>query len=265
MTLLKEQMKENRIGQENKSFLGTTMKIIEYNNSTDITVQFLDEFMAKVQTTYAYFKKGCVRNPYGRYVYGVGIVGNEDIYDENGDLSFIYRMWSNMIGRCYNNSGRDRDISYLDCEVDERWHLYKNFKEWVCSQENYEQWKSLDKKGIDKDILIKGNRIYSPDTCCLVPGYINNLFTKHDKKRGKYCIGVSYHKRDHVFTGTCHNPFTNKFEHLGYFKTEEEAFLQYKLIKETIIQRAAKLEFNKGTITKQCYNSMMKYQVEITD
>lgn len=205
-----ELQRNERIGQENKSFLGTTMRIVEYTNSTNIVVQFLDEFIEKVQTTYAYFKKGYVKNPYGRYICGVGIVGKEDILDENGKLSIEYETWSRMINRCYNNSYRDRDISYLNCTVDERWHLFKNFKNWMKSQKNYEQWKLLDKKGIDKDIIIKGNKVYSPENCCLVPEYVNNLFTKHDKKRGQYYIGVSYHKRDHVFISTCHNPITKK-------------------------------------------------------
>lgn len=258
-------LKDERIGVIKQNTIGDYMKVVEYNGSQDVTVMFLDEHHSIVKTTWRYFNDGTVTNPYGRYLYGKGIVGVLPIRNENGGLSIEYVTWSGMLRRCYNNKGRNRDETYLNCTVSDEWLSFENFSEWMKEQENYNKWILLSSKALDKDILVKGNKIYGKDKCCLVPSYVNNLFTKRDKSRGKYCIGVSFHKRDKLFTATCHNPFTNKSEFLGYFTNEEDAFYAYKTRKETIINMVAEKEYKIGSITEECYNAMIAYQVEITD
>ena len=71
-------LKEERLGttKNNKESLGGyKMKIVEYNGKDDITVEFQDEYNAKVHTGYNNFKKGDVKNPYHPSVYGVGYLG----------------------------------------------------------------------------------------------------------------------------------------------------------------------------------------------
>ena len=116
---------------------------------------------------------------------------------------------------------------------------------------------------VDKDILFKGNKVYSPNTCCLVPKNANNLFIKSNNVKREYPIGVT--KQYKNFTSRCQNPFTGKTESLGTFDTPEKAFMVYKQYKESIIKQVAQDEFNKGNITKICYDAMMNYEVEITD
>lgn len=55
---------------------------------------------------------------------------------------------------------------------------------------------------LDKDILVKGNKIYSPETCCFVPQEINNLFTKRKSCRGTLPIGVKYIKENKKFSAS---------------------------------------------------------------
>ena len=258
-------LKNMRLGAVNKSVTGDLMEVVEYENSQNIKVKFLDKYGAEVNTAWQYFESGYINNPFGKYVGGVGISGDCCIKDENKDILPEYRTWANIINRCYNNSGRDRDERYIQCYITKKWIYYKNFYEWIHTQENYENWIKLNKRSIDKDILLKNNKLYAPDRCCLVPSYVNNLFTKHNKKRGECCIGVSFHKRDCVYTATCHNPFTNKADHLGYFQTEKEAFLKYKIHKENIIKQVAEVEYEKKNISERCYKAMKGYVVEIND
>ena len=95
---------------------------------------------------------------------------------------------------------------------------------------------SLDEEGrcfhLDKDILVKGNKLYSEDTCSFVPAEINTLFCKANKTRGRY-------------------------------NTIEEAFLAYKQAKEAYIKELANKW--KDVIDPRVYEALMDYQVEITD
>ena len=94
-----------------------------------------------------------------------------------------YQAWSNMLTRGYSKKYKNERTTYKDVTVCEEWHNFQNFAKWF--EENYiEGWH------LDKDILVKGNKVYSEGACCFVPPEINNLFTKADRIRGKYPIGV---------------------------------------------------------------------------
>ena len=118
---------------------------------------------------------------------------------------------------------------------------------------------------LDKDILIKGNKLYSSETCCLVPPNVNYLFTKRNALRGDTPIGVSKdYRKSGNFVSICSNPYGKDYVHYG-FTNPDEAFYQYKKDKEMVIQTVANIEYAKGSISEKCYNAMMNYQVEITD
>ena len=112
---------------------------------------------------------------------------------------------------------------------------------------------------LDKDILLKGNKIYSPETCCFVPQEINNLFIKRLRGRGKYPIGVSLNKGKYFSEISCGNTRIS----LGYFDTPQEAFQAYKTAKEAYIKEVA--DKWRGQITEQVYEAMYNYKVEIDD
>lgn len=116
--------------------------------------------------------------------------------------------------------------------------------------------------GLDKDILNKGNKIYSPENCIFVPQSINNLFIKRQNNRGEYPIGVCYHKATNKFRASCNN--ANK-EHvvLGNFDNPIDAFNEYKRFKEITIKKVADLY--KDIIPEKLYVAMYKYEIEITD
>ena len=169
-----------------------------------------------------------------------------------------------MLTRCFDEKFKIKNPTYKDVTCCDEWLLYENFYEWLHSQENFEKW--LEGKGwaLDKDILVKNNKIYSPETCCLVPHNVNCVFLKRDKYRSDLPIGVD--KVQNKFVAYCSNSIIKKTkEHLGTYPTIEEAFYSYKRYKEKLIRQIAYIEYSKNNITKDCYKAMMNYRVEITD
>lgn len=254
---------KNRLGEEHVSNQGCLMKIIKYNNANNIVVEFQDKYKAKVFSAYKEFSKGNIKNPYHPSVCGVGMIGIKYPAKVNGCNTREYNTWQNMIHRCYDKKIENRQPTYKDINCCDEWLLFENFYEWLHEQDNFDKWLSGERWAIDKDILFKRNKIYSPDTCCLIPQNVNCLFTKRENYRGNLPIGVT--EKDGGYQVRCMNPFTNKFEYLGFYTTPEKAFLVYKIYKEKIIKQVAEFEYSKGNITEQCYQAMMNYEVEITD
>ena len=253
---------EYRLGEENVNHQGCLMKIIKYNRVDDILVEFQDEYKGIVHTQYKSFVKGNVKNPYYPMMLGVGMLGSKYPSKINDITTKEYQAWKGMIYRCFDEKTKSRNLTYQDAVCCKEWLCFENFYEWLHSQENFEKWDN-DKWTIDKDILVKGNKIYSPETCCLVPNNINALFINKNNYRGDLPIGV---KRSHEsFIARCSNPITGKREYLGSHSTPFYAFLAYKKYKENLIKQIAQIEFDKGNITEKCYNAMMNYKVEITD
>lgn len=255
--------KEQRLGKEAFNNQGCLMKIVEYNTNKDIVVEFQDEYKARVHTQYRLFLSSGIRNPYFPNVFGAGITGDKYPINICDKITKEYSAWHSMIQRCYDEKYRNKKSTYKNVTCCKEWLLYDNFYEWLHSQENFDKWYNGKLWDVDKDILVKGNKAYSPDTCCLVPNNVNKLFTKCDAARGSLPIGVC--KRENGFYAYCQNPFTNKREHLGIYQTSKEAFQAYKQRKEFIIKQVAQEEYNIGNITKQCYEAMMNYEVDITD
>lgn len=251
----------NRVGEENYNKEGTLMRIIEYKNAKDILVEFQDEYKYKKSATYQHFKKGEIKNPYDKTIFDIGYLG-KGIYDKK-DYSYIYDKWNNMLSRCYNPYYLNKYPTYINCYVCEDWHNFQNFAKWY--EENYYEIEG-EKMCLDKDILVKGNKIYSPETCCFVCNRINTLFTKRDKLRGKYPLGVSWDKARNKFRARCKildKENKNKLIHLGLYNTSEEAFLAYKNFKEKHIKQVA--DEYKDLIPKKLYEALYRYEVDIND
>ncbi|MFA5764478.1 MAG: AP2 domain-containing protein [archaeon] len=234
------------------------MKIIGYTDSKNIVVQFLDNsFITNAQ--YVQFQKGDIRNPEDKTIFNKGYVGIGDYKtSENKIYIHRYKIWASMLERCYDPKRQKRQPTYANCTVCDEWHNYQNFADWY--DENYYEIPN-EVMHLDKDILIKGNKIYSPDNCVFVSMKINSLFVKRDRDRGKCPIGVYFFKRTNQYISHCNNG--NGQAHLGYFNTPEEAFIAYKKYKEAYIKQVA--EEYKKIIPKRLYDAMYKYEVEITD
>lgn len=168
-----------------------------------------------------------------------------------------YNIWNGIIIRCYTDR-RPSAISYVGCCVCEEWLTFSNFYKWFSNPLNGYQ----DGYDIDKDVLIKGNKIYSPRTCCFLPPELNKVFIKGKARRGVYPIGV-YPLPSGRFASRIQ--IKGKQVHIGTFDCIEDAFNAYKATKEQYIKELAESYFKEGKITERVYQALMKYEVEITD
>lgn len=257
---------KGRLGQVKFNKQGSLMKCIEYQNIANIKIKFLDDYGYERQASWKEFKAGSIINPFAPTVQGVGIVGIKYNVSENNIPKKEYTSWASMLKRCFNTKVKNEHYTYKDVTCCKEWLYYPNFYEWLHSQENFDNWLNGDRWELDKDILVKGNKIYSPETCCLAPHNVNSLFVKANRLRGNLPIGVSKYKNNY-FALTIYGKRNNKSKTTQYsYPTPEDAFyLGYKPSKEKYIKRVAQEEYDKGNITKKCYEAMMNYQVEITD
>lgn len=128
----------------------------------------------------------------------------------------FYQVWTSMLTRCYNDKYKLKQPSYKGVTVTDEWHLFSNFKVWMETQD----WEG---KQLDKDLLVRGNKIYSPETCIFVTRQVNVFLTDRSNDRGDLPIGVAFHKASGKFCANCSNPVTLKREWLGLFGCPEEA------------------------------------------
>lgn len=255
--------KEERLGLENLNNQGCLMKIVEYNSQKDMIVEFQDKYKYKTKVSFPQFQNGQIKNVYFPSVYNIGVIGSKYPSRINGRITKEYNCWYSMLKRCYDKNFHKKEPTYLQCKVCEEWLCFENFYEWLHGQENFDILLINNDLNLDKDILIKGNKIYSPDTCCLVPHCINMLFVKSNNIRGDLPIGVRQQKNDNRFEA--YYSYMNKFHYLGRYNTSQDAFYAYRKSKENLIKKVAQEEFDKSNITKKCYDAMMNYQVEVTD
>lgn len=185
---------------------------------------------------------------------GIGYLGKKNV-DRN---SVAYIRWHDMIHRCYNDKFHKRQPQYAQCTVCEEWLNFSNFEKWYNEHFYQIEGETMD---LDKDILIKGNKEYSPATCCIVPHCINTLFLTGKKGRGDLPMGMYYDSEKRKYRATM--SYQGIQIKIGRFDTIEDAFNRYKVYKEDFIQDIA--EQYKGMIPDKMYQAMLNWKIEITD
>ena len=146
-----------------------------------------------------------------------------------------YTVWGDMLKRCYSKKYLESRPTYTGTIVCSEWLSATKFKEWMEKQD----WQG---KCLDKDIIVPGSRLYSPETCAFVLNATNSFVIARDVSRGDYPIGASLHKNTGKYQATCGNPFTGKQEHLGLFSTPEEAHEAWRKHKHELSQLVAATE-----------------------
>ena len=245
------------IGKVCKSLNSGGFKILKYNNATNVEIQFLKtgfEIVAQLE----HIRKGSVKDPHSPSVCGVGILGVKYPPSINGRNTKEYDLWYSMLRRCYSDTLKKRYPTYEDCEVSENFKSYEYFYEWCQKQIGF----SMDGFELDKDLLLKGNKFYSENTCIFIPSEINSLLTKSTASRGEHLIGVYFNKKSKAFVAMVSRN-KGQPEYLGLFKTEIEAFNAYKEAKESFVKEQA--EKWKDKIDSRAYNALLNYQVAIID
>lgn len=144
---------------------GGKAMIINYVNSRNIQVQFLDDYKYTKWVKREHIVSGNIKNPYARNVANIGFIGE---IEGNATENPLYSKWVDMLGRCYS----EKNVNYpfygeMGVKVCDRWHCFKNFIEDVSSMENYENLITNPTNWvIDKDNSDK--KLYSKDTCQII-------------------------------------------------------------------------------------------------
>jgi len=201
----------------------------------------------------------CARNKQPQYgkrklVCGIGIFDAPYSKTKDKQTRKAYRDWNNMLQRCYGRSNFPSKQAYTKCHVCKEWHSFLAFRKWF--DKNY-----IENCFLDKDILVKGNKIYSPKTCCYIPPFINTLLLNCRSARGEKVIGT-------YKNGKCYDARIYEYgkrKYIGHYKSEQEAFDAYKKERERYIKEVARNYFDKGLITEKVFNSLNNYTIEITD
>jgi hypothetical protein len=232
-----------------------TVTILEVVDSRNITVRFnATGYITKVRR--GDLVSGSIRDRLRPSVFGVGYLGYKDIYCSKEASS----RWARVLERCYSEKFKLAHPSYEGCSVADDWLNLSVFAEWFTNNPyNRQGWE------IDKDILVKGNKVYSPETCVFVPACINTLLLGNQVSRGEYPIGVcAYPMKSGIIryraqcqtANGCQKKFTPRV-------TIHEAFMDYKIHKEFVVKRMA-TEW-RDLISPAVYDALMSYTVEVTD
>ena len=236
-------------------------KILKYNDSGNVEIQFLNTGFETVAQL-GNIKSGKVKDPYAPSVCGVGVLGTKYPSRVNGVKTKEYDLWYSMLQRCYSDVYKKKRPTYEGCEVSDNFLHYEYFYEWCHEQIGFGNDGNGNPFQLDKDLLIKGNKVYSESTCVFLPQGINKVLTKRESMRGEHLIGVHWHNASRAFKAQV-SKSAGKQEYLGSFNTEIEAFNSYKTAKETFIKEQANKW--KSQIDIRAYNALMNYKVEITD
>lgn len=194
--------------------------------------------------------KKCYDDRRKTLVLGWGINDSTHLVMHGKKKELVYKTWTSMIRRCYSPKYHKYKPTYIGCKVCDEWRYYSNFERWF--NENYKQGFVLD-----KDILVQGNKTYSPTTCCFIPSYINGLLAMNASNRGRYKTGVYFNGRKYI--AQCG---INKVQcRVGSFNTEEEAHQAYKEAKYSEIKRVAQDALNKGEIDNRIYEALLNFKI----
>ena len=245
------------VGKVCKSKLSGDFKIVKYNDSRNVEIQFLNTGFVTVATL-GNIRNGKVKDLYSPSVFGIGILGTKYPPSEGGRNTKGYALWRRMLERCYSDYSKKQRPTYEGCKVSDNFKSYEYFYEWCHKQIGFgnQGWH------LDKDLLTKGNKVYSESTCVFIPQEINKVLIKRENMRGEHLIGVCWSKTNKAFVAQV-GKNKGKRGHLGFFNTEIEAFNAYKKAKEAFVKELA----NKweGQIDERAYNALMNYTVNLTD
>ena len=178
-----------------------------------------------------------------KFVNGIGF--NDILLPEVEDRLY-YAVWAPMLTRVTNS---DRFPAYKGCSVHPDWLSLSKFKEWMKAQ----KWQGME---LDKDLLIPGNKVYGPETCCFIPGWMNAALSL--TKRGARLPGVASVKSSKK------NPFCASVTvfgekcFLGMYATEMDAHIAWQKAKSSAFCLMAKRYVDEGGEDERVVKALLR-------
>ena len=240
-----------------KSNTGCQVVVLNCDVNKKVLVEYLEYGNTRQVIQFGNLRDGRFKNPCKPSVYGVGFMGvgkHKSSYNKVKNRARV--VWDSMMMRCYDPRYQEYMPAYTGCTVHPDWHNFQNFAEWFENQVGFDlKWQ------LDKDILNKGNNVYSKDTCCLVPNEVNTLLINCKAVRGHLPVGVQSTKSGKFIAMINRPRFGSTY--LGIFTTAIEAFNAYKEAKENYIKFL--VEGFYSYLPENIKQSLLNYRVEITD
>jgi len=197
----------------------------------------------------------------GKLVCGIGINDGKRVASIEGKSVKEYTLWQDMLLRCTAKYW-NKCPSYNGVSCSENFKVFSYFYDWCNRQAGFKNKDSNNKSWqLDKDVLVKSNKVYSEDVCVFIPQQINTLLVKRNASRGDYPLGVHWSVAASKYSASC--SIGEGSQHLGCFQTQEEAFQVYKTFKEAYIKQVAN-EY-RTQLDPRAYQALLNYTVEITD
>lgn len=183
---------KNTTGQKYTTNEGYEVVVIDYIDKNTVLAKFVDIPDYHIWTNSTNLRNGQIKNPYHKTVFGIGYYGVGNFAARKNTVKTEeYIKWFSMFNRCYNEKVHMQLPQYKGCSVAEEFHSFQNFAEWYRKK----IYPSEYKLELDKDLLIDGNKIYSPSACCFLPKEINTtLNTKRKDKDRMRELYLKYRK-----------------------------------------------------------------------
>lgn len=230
-----------------------TLTVLEYVKAIEILVQHNDEYGHKMWTRADFIRKGSVRNPFDKHENGYSFSGYGYCHTIDSNLrGVIYSLWRGVIQRTLTDSHNKRSTrnSYEDATLCDEWHNFQVFCRFVNENKYYRKGFQLD-----KDLLIRGNKHYSPEACCFLPQVINGLIAINYETGNGLPVGVN-RKYDYYEAAIS---YRGKRKRIGMYATPEEASAAYVIAKEAYVKEIA-LEW-KDKIEPRAFEALMNWTV----
>lgn len=199
-----------------------------------------------------------VKSIESKKLFGVGFYNDENGNHKIDSSLSSYNTWHGMLMRCYCKTFNSTRETYQDCTVCDEWHNLFIFDGWYTK--NYYAIPG-ERMELDKDIIHKGNKVYSPENCVFVPQRINKLIVNAKRIRGEFPIGVYFDKQKQRFIANMN--YEGKNLKIKHCRLPIEVFCWYKLYKEDYIKQVA--DEYRDLIPKCLYEALYNWTVEITD
>jgi len=236
-------------GDRFKTNEGYDVEVLDYANSKDVLIQFVDghEYITTAQSVD--LRRGNIKNPFHPSVFGIGYIGvGVTPPSIGGKDAPIYRAWKDMLNRAYGEKYKKKRPTYNDVTVCNEWHNFQNFAAW------YKLQKNAGKTGysLDKDLTTWGNRQYCPENCSYVPNAINTLVTGNKKRD----LPPGVHRKGNKYIAlVC---VDGNLKGLGSFNSPEEAAYAYNNAKKDYIIVVA--DKYREELDPKVYENLMKWE-----
>jgi len=195
---------------------GYTCKVIDGGSKHGYCTIKINNWITEVQFTHV--KRGNIKYPLHPSVFNIAYVGigNYSLYI-NRKATPAYKIWKSMLQRCYDLKWQEKQPTYTTVVVCKKWLNYQNFAEWFYTKSNY-------KKGwqLDKDLLSKNNKVYSPKTCLFIPQALNVFLSKNKCTNTSGYTGVTWDTNKNKWRARIYEIKGNRIE-LGFFTKKEDA------------------------------------------